>query len=115
VHVQPPAEILEQMISVRLHLDPCPAINGALRGIPGSHRSDKLSAAEIEELTTRQAVICEAPLGSALLMRPLLLHASSPSTSPHHRRVIHLDYAAVELPCGLEWRETQTLSLQMDR
>ena len=110
LHVQPPAEILEQMISLRLHLDPCPASNGALKVIPGSHRNGKLSVAETEKLTAQQAVICEAPRGSALLMRPLLLHASSSSTSPHHRRVIHLDYADVKLPCGLEWRETQTLT-----
>jgi len=36
-------------------------------------------------------------------MRPLLLHASSASQSPRHRRVIHLEYAAEPLPGGLQW------------
>ncbi len=36
-------------------------------------------------------------------MRPLLLHASASGTNPGHRRVIHLEYAAVSLPGGLEW------------
>ena len=36
-------------------------------------------------------------------MRPLLLHASSPSKVPGHRRVIHLDFASSPLPGGLYW------------
>jgi ectoine hydroxylase-related dioxygenase (phytanoyl-CoA dioxygenase family) len=36
-HVQPPDELLKQMIALRLHLDDCDASNGALRVIPGSH------------------------------------------------------------------------------
>ena len=35
-HVQPPAEILERMVSVRIHLDDCPEANGALKVVPGS-------------------------------------------------------------------------------
>jgi hypothetical protein len=38
-----------------------------------------------------------------LLMRPLLLHASSPAIMPQHRRVVHLEYAAEDLPGGLQW------------
>ena len=37
LHVQPPAAILEHMLSVRLHLDNCGEENGALRIIPASH------------------------------------------------------------------------------
>jgi hypothetical protein len=40
------------------------------------------------------------------LMRPLLLHASSPARQPGHRRVIHLEYASEALPGGLQWYET---------
>lgn len=47
-HVQPPVEILEQMIAVRVHLDPCGPENGPLRVIPGSHRRGRLGPAEIE-------------------------------------------------------------------
>lgn len=39
VHVQPPAAVLERMVTVRLHLDPCGPENGPVQLIPGSHRA----------------------------------------------------------------------------
>lgn len=112
LHVQPPAFVLEHMISVRFHLDPCGEDNGALRVIPGSHLQGRIPAEEIarirEEVPER---ICAVGAGGALLMRPLLLHASSPSRVPGHRRVVHIDFAAVELPNGMRWfsEKSQTL------
>jgi hypothetical protein len=50
-------------------------------------------------------VECLVPRGGLLVMRPLLLHASSPASAPAHRRVLHLEYAAEALPDGLEWHE----------
>jgi ectoine hydroxylase-related dioxygenase (phytanoyl-CoA dioxygenase family) len=104
VHVQPPAAVLERMVTVRLHLDPCGPENGPVQVIPGSHRAGRLSADEIQR---RRAERAPEPAcigsGGALLMRPLLLHASSPSSLPAHRRVIHLEFAADDLPGGLEW------------
>ncbi len=47
LHVQPPAEVLEHMISVRLHLDPCGEENGALRVLSGSHTSGRISDEDI--------------------------------------------------------------------
>lgn len=38
LHVQPPAGVLEKMLTIRLHLDACDAQSGALRVAPGSHR-----------------------------------------------------------------------------
>jgi hypothetical protein len=37
-HVQPPVELLEQMLIVRIYLDNADETNGALRVMPGSHR-----------------------------------------------------------------------------
>jgi ectoine hydroxylase-related dioxygenase (phytanoyl-CoA dioxygenase family) len=106
VHVQPPRDVLERMLTVRLHLDPCGAENGALRVIAGSHMSGKLDAAQIARTRENcEEMVAEVGQGGALLMRPLLLHASSPSQSPAHRRVIHLEFAADELPNGLQWHE----------
>ncbi len=103
-HVQPPAELMARLLTVRIHLDPCDASNGALRVIPGSHRTGRLSPEERHRwLRDTPAVTCSSPAGAALLMRPLLLHASSPGSSPAHRRVIHLDFAAEQLPDGLQW------------
>ena len=103
-HVQPPTDILEQMLTVRVHLDKTDESNGALKVIPGSHLQGKLTTLEIERWKQSALVIsgnCEA--GGILLMRPLLLHASSIAIVPSHRRVIHLEYASSQLPAGLEW------------
>ena len=104
LHVQPPASVLENMLSVRLHLDACGEENGALRVVPGSHQLGRIPEDEIpsarHNLPER---VCAVGVGGALLMRPLLLHASSPSRAPEHRRVIHLDFAAVQLPLGMNW------------
>jgi len=105
-HVQPPAELLEQMLTIRLHLDAADESNGALRVIPGSHRQGRLSAEHIQEIRRRHTgIVCAATTGGALLMRPLLLHASSRSTSPRHRRILHIEYAGFALPPELAWHE----------
>lgn len=105
-HVQPPVELLEQMLTFRLHLDDAGESNGALRVLPGSHRRGRLSAAEIQQLRSeRPEHLCAASAGDALLMRPLLLHASSRSTDTRHRRILHIEYAAFSLPAPLEWHE----------
>ena len=105
-HVQPPVELLEQMLIVRLHLDDADDSNGALRVLPGSHRLGRLSSGQIQELRAQQAdVLCRVAAGDAMLMRPLLLHASGRSTSQRHRRVLHIEYAAFHLPDGLGWHE----------
>ncbi|BDI30068.1 phytanoyl-CoA dioxygenase [Capsulimonas corticalis] len=107
VHVQPPTEVLEKMITLRLHLDECALENGPLRVLPGSHLAGRLSAGAIPEWRSRiPEIVCPVPRGGALLMRPLLLHASSDAAVPGHRRVIHIEYAAAPLPGGLEWFET---------
>ena len=106
IHVQPPAEVLERMIAIRLHLDDCTLENGPLRVLPGSHRAGRLSGRAVQEWRTRvPEITCVIPRGGALLMRPLLLHASSDALTPAHRRVIHIEYAASALPGGLEWFE----------
>ena len=104
-HVQPPSEVLERMVTVRVHLDACPASNGALRVIPGTHRLGKLNQNHVDEhVYEAHAICCEAAAGEALVMRPLLLHASSAAEHPGHRRVLHFDYAIGEIAAGLEWR-----------
>jgi ectoine hydroxylase-related dioxygenase (phytanoyl-CoA dioxygenase family) len=105
-HVQPPSEFLARMITLRIHLDDCLAENGALRVLPGTHRSGRLSPAEITQAREQSSeAICEVSQGGLLIMRPLLLHASSPAVSPRHRRVLHLEFAAEHLPEGLAWAE----------
>lgn len=92
---RPPLEVMEELLAVRLHLDGCDESNGPLRVSPGSHmegiipsRDCAARAGELGEVT------CLAQEGEALLMKPLLLHASSQASSPRHRRVLHLVYHA---------------------
>jgi ectoine hydroxylase-related dioxygenase (phytanoyl-CoA dioxygenase family) len=105
-YVQPPIKILERVVAVRLHLDDASAANGALRVLPGTHRLGRLSAPQIVALRQQvQEVVCDVPAGGAMLMSPLLLHASSASESPTHRRVLHFEFSDATLPDGLAWAE----------
>lgn len=104
-HVQPPTEVLNGMMTVRVHLDPCPANNGALRVIPGSHRLGRINQNDAPEFANeKDAICCEAAAGEALIMRPLVLHASSAAEVAGHRRVLHFDFANLELANGLRWQ-----------
>jgi hypothetical protein len=104
IHVHPPTETLESMITLRLHLDDCGNDNGPLKLIPGSHRAGKLAASEIHRIAkSTEVVTCEVSKGDLLLMRPLVLHASSVATQPSHRRVLHIEYATGNLPNDLNW------------
>jgi hypothetical protein len=103
-HVQPPAGLLARLLTVRVHLDDCGPDNGPLKVLPGSHARGVLTPAEVSRWPRDAAPVdCTAAAGAAVVMRPLLLHASSSATRPGHRRVIHLEYAGEELPGGLEW------------
>lgn len=103
-HVQPPPHILQNMLTVRLHLDDCLESNGALRVLPGSHRSSRLNMLESETLQQNtSAETCSVKSGGAVMMRPLLLHSSHRATDPARRRVIHLEFAAKPLPAPLQW------------
>lgn len=104
-YVQPPTPLLEASLAVRLHLDPCLADDGALRVVPGSHRLGRIEAERVAAIDKRRReVVCEADIGDAILMRPLLLHASSKACAPNGRRVLHFLFAPPEPGCGLSWR-----------
>ena len=103
-HVQPPVAVLERMIAVRVHLDNCGTENGPVKVIPRSHTSGRLSGEVIDRWKEQRASVdCTVSRGGVLAFFPLLLHSSSPATRPGHRRVVHLEFAAVPLPAGLEW------------
>jgi ectoine hydroxylase-related dioxygenase (phytanoyl-CoA dioxygenase family) len=107
-HVQPPRRVLEGIATIRMHLDDCNVSNGALKVIPCSHMGGKLNPAQIKDVLENGSVCtCEVPKGGALLMRPLILHASTAAENPSHRRVLHIEYATEELPNGLKWFERQ--------
>lgn len=106
-HVRPPVEILELMITARVHLDAADAANGALAVIPGTHASGFLDSAAIKSAAEAGAAVsCDVEAGDAVLMRPLLLHGSPRATREgSRRRVIHLEFAGGPLPAPLRWAE----------
>ena len=102
--VQPPLSVLESLISVRVHLDHNDAQNGSLRVIPRSHRQGRLSKSTVREhYRSLDEIVCIVAERSALVFKPLLLHASSKSRSASPRRVLHFLYGPRELPEGLQW------------
>lgn len=104
LHVQPPVKILENIVSLRVHLDETDETNGALRVVFGSHHFGRLSSEQIEQIKASEEIVnCCISKGGAMLMRPLLLHASSAATNASHRRVLHFEFSSEKLPNGLEW------------
>ena len=102
--VQPPAALLDQLVAVRLHLDDCGAGDGPLRLVAGSHRQGTIAADHAIGLRDAQGeVVCAADAGTVLVMRPLLLHASSKSNGSSRRRVLHFVFGPRHLPQGLAW------------
>ncbi|MBK8466129.1 MAG: phytanoyl-CoA dioxygenase family protein [Chloracidobacterium sp.] len=105
-HVQPSIDFLHPMVTLRFHLDDTDETNGALKVIPGSQTKGRLSAKEIQAIRKgNEFVICSVKSGDCLAMHPLLLHSSTVSLQPRHRRIIHLEFSSAKLPDGLEWYE----------
>lgn len=105
-YVQPPIEVLNELVALRVHLDTCGASDGPLRVVPGSHRLGRVSAASaIEARKTIGETICVVPQGALMVMRPLLLHASSKASGQSRRRVLHILFGPPLLPHGLQWRQ----------
>lgn len=103
-HVQPDLNVLEDMITFRIHLDDANEDNGCLKVIPMSHNLGILNNEEkARVLIESQEYLCTAKSGDLLLMRPHLLHSSSKGTAPSHRRVVHIEYSSFKLPKGLGW------------
>jgi hypothetical protein len=104
LHVAPPIGLLERMVTIRIHLDPVPATNAPLLVAPGSHLLGRVPEAEIENAVARHGVFaCIAQAGDVWVYSTPILHASDAAVEPLRRRVLQVDYAAEDLPGGLEW------------
>ena len=51
--------LLQNMATIRLHLDETSATNGALRVIPGRHRNGRIDTDALRDLDKDAAVTCE--------------------------------------------------------
>ncbi|MFN0054452.1 MAG: phytanoyl-CoA dioxygenase family protein [Planctomycetales bacterium] len=105
VYVEPPLDVLSNLLALRIHLDACPARNGALAVVPGSHLRGRLVDADVAAISSEQFTICDASAGDILFMKPLLVHRSSPAEYPSHRRVLHVVYAVEEPGKQIRWKQ----------
>ena len=102
--VQPPLHVLQDNFTIRIHLDDADEGNGALKVVAGSHLNN---ICRIEKINwqNKSETICSVKAGGAMIMRPLLLHASSRTTTNKKRRVIHIEFSKAVLPAGIDWAE----------
>ena len=106
--VQPPIDILENIYTVRIHLDDTDENNGALKVIEGSHLKDIYRPEDINWGTETEA-ICRVSKGGIIIMKPLILHSSGRTINNNKRRVIHIEFANRALPQELNWAEQMDL------
>ncbi|MBW6530478.1 phytanoyl-CoA dioxygenase family protein [Sphingomonas sp. RRHST34] len=105
IQVEPPFEILESMVTLRVHLDAVDERNAPLRIVPGSHRLGRLPEAEIERVVaTFGERLCLAERGDVWLYATPIIHASFAADPPRRRRVLQVDFSAVSAPGPLAWR-----------
>lgn len=102
--VQPPLNILENIYTIRIHLDDTDENNGALKIVPESH-SKGIYRPETIDWTIEREEICKVNKGGVMLMKPLTLHGSNRTTNGKKRRVIHIEFSDMELPEVLQWAE----------
>jgi hypothetical protein len=103
-HVEPPFDILEGMITLRVHLDDCNADNAPLLIAPGSHRIGRIASADAARIAAGLgSYACKAAAGDVWAYATPILHSSCRAQRPSRRRVLQVDYAADDLPGGLEW------------
>lgn len=102
--VQPPLEVLENIYTVRIHLDDTDADNGALKVIAALHNKGIYRPENIDWENECEH-ICEVPAGGVMIMKPLLLHASNRTINNNNRRVIHIEFSSLTLPDELQWAE----------
>jgi ectoine hydroxylase-related dioxygenase (phytanoyl-CoA dioxygenase family) len=103
-HAIAPAEALNSIVALRLHLDDSTSENGPLRVLPGTHSFGVVDHKRVDELRRiGKPVECLTHAGGVVAMRPLLLHSSSKARNNQPRRVLHVEYAAtLTLENGLE-------------
>lgn len=104
IHVAPPFDLLARMVTARAHLDDVPATNAPLLVARGSHTYGRIAVGDVDEVVSRcGTATCTAEAGDVWLYATPILHASEAASTPTSRRVLQVDFAAEELPYGLQW------------
>ena len=107
-HVEPPAELLEGMVFIRLHIDSADETNGSLQLALGSHKAGRVPSDETASLAKACRIeSCRAEPGDVLIVKALTLHRSESSASSRQRRAVRIDFAdRSALPPPLNWALT---------
>ncbi len=99
-----PSICWKRMVTLRVHLDDVPATNAPLLIAPGSHRDGRIPVDAINDTVRQRGILrCIAKAGDIWLYATPILHASKIAAVPARRRVLQLDFAAEDLPGGLDW------------
>jgi len=100
-HVEASESVLENMLTLRIHLDTVTTSNGPLEVVPGSHQTGKKN-----EPSSREPVKILVEAGDVLAMRPMISHGSGHTDSEGNlrRRILHLEYCGTKrLPDNYQW------------
>ncbi len=108
--VQPPLQVLENIYTIRIHLDETNEGNGALKVIKQSH-AKQIYRPETIDWETETETLCSVNSGGIMIMKPLLLHSSGRTLNNSRRRVIHIEFSSSQLPQPLQWAERIDLNL----
>lgn len=93
-HCEPPIEILENTIFIRIHLDPQTDENGPMQIALGSHKFGKIPEDDIQrEVANLETESCLAQSGDVLIVKGMLWHRSNISQNNLPRHVLRVDYA----------------------
>ena len=103
-HCEPPIEILQQMLFVRVHLDASTPENGPMEIALGSHHAGVVPMSDARSIAAgfpTEVLLAEA--GDVLVLSMLVLHRSQPAHVATRRSVLRIDYARDNLPFPLRW------------
>ncbi len=105
-HCEPPLNLLEHILFVRVHLDDTDAESGAMEVARGSHKAGKVKAADAAEVAARYPLeVCTAKRGDVLVLKMLTLHRSGVAKQARARREVRVDFASFALPAPLNWAQ----------
>lgn len=103
-HCEPPIELLERMLFVRIHLDASNEENGCLEIARGSHHFGVVPSNVAADAANRAlSEVCHAARGDILVLKMLTLHRSLYAERAENRRTFRVDYSADNLPSPLQW------------
>lgn len=103
-HVAPPYDLLDRMLTLRVHIDPVTDDNAPLLVALGSHRLGRIEERRIAKVVTDSIILaCVAEPGDLWAYATPVLHASDAARIASGRRVLQVDFCAEDLPGDLEW------------